>query len=331
MGRDGRDGGGCLVAVAVVLGVALVCLGAVLLWLVGTRGEGLGESEGEATETAAEGAPETARAFADYSWSELSGISAEISAAGSAEAAAEVAASYGILVGDTRTIELDDGSEVVVRVVGLCQDERADGAGAAGITLMTSPIATAEMSADPANEDGWEGSDLRAWLASEGLGLLPDDLAAVVLPVLKDTSSRAVTYGATDVSGAVTQTADALWVPSMSEVCGVVTLMTDEYGTAPSANTEYVDFAPYDELLSSEGEQYEFFSSMGVSGASAASPALVMSLPSGETCAWWLRTSYPFTYTASTERLCYQVMASGLPSGLVSAASEAGVAVGFCV
>ena len=336
MGRREREGGGggCLVAVAVVLSIAFFALAAGLLYLV-TTGD-LADSAEVVTEDA-EGAEESeeatasdGRSFPDYSWAELSEISAAIATAGSSEEAVELAASYGIAVGDTRTITLDDGTSVVVRVVGLCQDERADGTGVAGITLMTSPIALREMSSDTANEGGWEASELRAWLAADGLDLLPDDLAAVVVPVLKETSNQAVRYGSSDISGAVTQTADALWVPSMSEVCGAVTIMTDEYGSSRTANTEYVAFAPYDELLSSEGEQYAYFASLGISGASQAWPALVTSY-SGQSCAWWLRTSYPFTYSSSTERFCYQVMASGLPSGLVAADDVAGVVVGFCL
>lgn len=330
MGRRGRGekGGGCLVAVAVVLSLAFVALAAGLLYLVMSDDAEETVVEDVVGSDASDVSDE--RSFADYTWAELSEISAVIAAAGSGEEAVEVAAAYGIAVGDTRTITLDDGTAVIVRVVGLCQDERADGTGVAGITLMTTPIALREMTSDTANEGGWEASELRAWLAADGLELLPDDLAAVVVPVLKETSNQAVRYGTTDISGAVTQTADSLWVPSMSEVCGSVTLMTDEYGETRTANTDYVAFAPYDELLSSEGEQYAYFASLGVSGASQAWSALEMSY-SGQSCAWWLRTSYPFTYTASTERLCYQVMTSGLPSGLVAANDVAGVVVGFCI
>ena len=336
MGRREREGkgGGCLTAVAVVLSLAFVALAAGLLYLVMTDGgEGtVAEDVAETDSTDASDSTDSSeeRSFADYSWAELSEISTQIAAAGSTEEAEAVAASYGIAVGDIRPLTLDDGTEVIVRVIGLCQDERADGTGVAGMTLLTSPIALRSMSSDSANEGGWEASDLRAWLASDGLDLLPDDLAAVVVPVLKETSNQAVRYGTTDISGAVTQTVDSLWVPSMSEVCGTVTLMTDEYGETRTANTDYVDFAPYDELLSSEGEQYAYFASLGISGASQAWPALEMSL-SGQSCAWWLRTSYPFTYTASTVRLCYQVMASGLPAGLVDVTDVAGVAVGFCL
>lgn len=318
-----RRGGGCLVAAALALSLAVLVLGGSLLYLVSTQG-------GASAPAATGAGDEAARSFEDYGWAELSEISAQIAATGGGDAAREVAASHGIAVGDSRAVTLDDGTTVVVRVVGLCQDERADGGGPAGITLLATPLTSRAMAADSANEGGWEASDLRAWLATDGLSLLPDDLAALVVPVSKLTASAAVEYGSADVSGAVGATADALWVPSVSEVCGPVTWMTDEYGTVPSASTENVSFAPYDELLSSEGEQYEYFASQGASGSSGPVPCLEMTL-GGEPRAWWLRTSYPFTYSASTERLCYQVMASGMPGALAQASSEAGVAVGLCI
>ena len=319
--RSGR-GGGCLTALAVLLGLALVAVGTGALWLVSTT-QPSQVGEGDVSRAAP-------TSFEDYSWSELSEISAQIATAATPEEASAVASSRGIEVGDTRTMTLDDGTEVVVRVAGLAHDARADGAGRAGITLLTSPLALRRISPDEANKGGWEASELRSWLAGEGVDLLPDDLASVLVAVSKSTSNQAVRYGSRDVSAAVTQTADALWVPSLSEVCGDVTLMTDEYGTELGADTEFVDFAPYDRLLSSEGSQYEFFRAQGVSGASEASPALVASL-SGEATPWWLRTSYPFTYTGSEERYCYQVMPSGLPAGLALASSEAGVVVGLCL
>lgn len=322
MARSERRGGGCLTALAVLLGLALLAVGAGALWLVATT------QPAQVREPAA--SSDAPRSFEDYGWAELSEISSQIASAATAEEAAAVASSHGIELGGTRALTLRDGTEVVLRVVGFAQDERADGSGRAGITLLTSPLTLGPMSSDDTNEGGWEASGLRSWLTGEGAALLPDDLAEAVVTVSKATSSRALRYGASDVSAAVTTTEDALWVPSLSEVCGSVTLMTDEYGTELSASTEYVDFAPYDQLLSSEGAQYEFFRAQGVSGASEAAPALVASL-GGEAVPWWLRTSYPFTYEGSSERYCYQVMASGLPSGLAPASSEAGVVVGLCL
>lgn len=317
-----RRGGGFLTALALTLSIALVALGATLLVLV-TQGSGPGADAPDA-------APErvAAESFDEYSWQELSDIAALIAAAPSDEEGRAVASERGIEVGDTRTLTLDDATVVELRVVGIRADERADGGGAAGLTLMTSPIAVRPFS-DDENAGGWEASELRAWLAGEGAGLLPDELAALVVPVSKVTDNLAVRYGSSDVASTLTTTADALWVPSVSEVCGEVDWFAREYGTTPNASSEYVDFAPYDEALSSQGAQYEYFSAAGVDGAGS-SGALVMSYD-GEACNWWYRTSYPYALEGWGQRMVYQAMASGYPNMTGAASGQAGVVVGLCL
>lgn len=317
-----RRGSGCLTALALLLSIAFVALAATLFMLV-ANGGGPGSPEDE-------GSPErvAAGSFDEYSWQELSDIAGLIAAAPSDEEGRAVASQHGIEVGDTRTLTLGDASVVELRVVGIRADERADGGGVAGLTLMTSPIAVRPFS-DEKNEGGWESSDLRSWLAGEGASLLPDELVSRVVPVLKVTDNAAVRYGDSGAVEALTTTADALWVPSVSEVCGEVDWFAREYGTTPSASSEYVDFRPYDEALSAQGEQYEYFSGAGVDG-SGTSGALVMAY-GGTACNWWYRTSYPYALEGWEQRMVYQVMSSGYP-GMTSGPSEqAGVVVGLCL
>lgn len=317
-----RRGSGCLTALALLLSIAFVALAATLFMLV-ANGGGPGSPEDE-------GSPErvAAGSFDEYSWQELSDIAGLIAAAPSDEEGRAVASQHGIEVGDTRTLTLGDASVVELRVVGIRADERADGGGVAGLTLMTSPIAVRPFS-DEKNEGGWESSDLRSWLAGEGASLLPDELVSRVVPVLKVTDNAAVRYGDSGAVEALTTTADALWVPSVSEVCGEVDWFAQEYGTTPSASSEYVDFRPYDEALSAQGEQYEYFSDAGVDG-SGTSGALVMAY-GGTACNWWYRTSYPYALEGWEQRMVYQVMSSGYP-GMTSGPSEqAGVVVGLCL
>lgn len=317
-----RRGSGCLTALALLLSIAFVALAATLFMLV-ANGGGPGSPEDE-------GSPKrvAAGSFDEYSWQELSDIAGLIAAAPSDEEGRAVASQHGIEVGDTRTLTLGDASVVELCVVGIRADERADGGGVAGLTLMTSPIAVRPFS-DEKNEGGWESSDLRSWLAGEGASLLPDELVSRVVPVLKVTDNAAVRYGDSGAVEALTTTADALWVPSVSEVCGEVDWFAQEYGTTPSASSEYVDFRPYDEALSAQGEQYEYFSDAGVDG-SGTSGALVMAY-GGTACNWWYRTSYPYALEGWEQRMVYQVMSSGYP-GMTSGPSEqAGVVVGLCL
>ena len=130
------------------------------------------------------------------------------------------------------------------------------------------------------------------WVRTPGRCVLPDSLC--------------------DLPSLVART-DELWLFSASEVCGAITWFTDEYGDEPNLYTGYVDFAPYDEMLSSEGEQYEYFASSGVRASS--DPLGVLKLAYGSSAtSWWYRTSYPYTFTGEDASYFYQVMASGYPS-----------------
>ena len=315
-----KRGGGCLTAIALVLSLAVVALGAGLVYLVSTN------QPSATPQPSQEGGEVEPASFAEYSWDELSAVAQLIASAESDEKGREVAAEYGISLGDSRQLLLDDGRSVTLTVVGLRADERSDGSGLAGLTLMLSPIALMPMNSGDTNVGGWEASELRSWLAGEGKELLPDDLASSVVSVRKLTNNTGVTNDA----AAVTQTDDELWLFSASEVCGTITWFTDEYGDEPNLYTGYVDFAPYDEMLSSEGVQYEYFASSGVHASS--DPLGVLKLAYGSsTTSWWYRTSYPYTFTGEDASYFYQVMASGFPSTTSLASEPSGVTVGLCL
>lgn len=315
-----KRGGGCLTAIALVLSLAVVALGAGLVYLVSTN------QPSATLQPSQEGGEVEPASFAEYSWDELSAVAQLIASAESDEKGREVAAEYGISLGDSRQLLLDDGRSVTLTVVGLRADERSDGSGLAGLTLMLSPISLRPMNSSDTNVGGWEASELRSWLAGEGKELLPDDLAASVVSVRKLTNNTGVTNDA----AAVTQTDDELWLFSASEVCGTITWFTDEYGDEPNLYTGYVDFAPYDEMLSSEGEQYEYFASSGVRASSDPLGVLKLAYESSTT-SWWYRTSYPYTFTGEDASYFYQVMASGYPSMTSLASEPSGVTVGLCL
>ena len=315
-----RRGGGCLTAVAVVLSLVVFALGASLLYLVAT--DGVGAPKAPVTQT---GRLEP-KTFSQYSWDELAEVARLIAAAPTDEEGRAIAAEYGVSVGDARALPLDDGSQATLTVAGIRADERSDGSGTAGLTLMTSPISVQPMNQTDTNEGGWEASSLRAWLASEGLELLPDELAASVTSVTKRTNN----VGVTSDAASVTETADALWLFSASEVCGPITWFTDEYGTEPNAYTGYADFVPYDALLSAEGEQYELFAAAGVSPTSDPSGALELEYAGGPV-AWWYRTAYPYSFTGTDASYFFQVMSSGYPSTTAPASATAGVVAGLCL
>lgn len=317
-----RGGAGCLWALALLLSAAFVVAAACLLYLVVSDAPDAGEGASPEP-TAADVAP---AGFADYSWEELSQVAALIAAAESDEAGAQVAAEYGVFVGDARPLELADGTVVEARVVGLRHDSRSDGQGRAGITLMLSPVALRPMCELPSSRGGWEASSLRAWLADEGLALLPADLASVVVPVAKATNNVGVTADPASVS----VTSDLLWAFSAVEVCGTLTWFSDEFGSTPTALNGYVDFPALDALLCAEGAQYEYFASAGVTCGSDPSGVLRLAY-GGSEASWWYRTPYPYSFDGSDAPYFYQAMASGYPASVGMADVPAGVVVGVCL
>lgn len=286
--------------------------------------EAVAEDANEATDAGESSDELEAKSFDAYTWEELSEIAALLSEASSDEEADELASTYNVSVGSSREITLTDGTTATLLVVGIRHDERSDGTGMAGLTLMLSQIATESMNTSDVCAGGWESSELRAWLVDEGLALLPEDLASLIVPVDKLTNN----VGVTNDTASVTVTSDTLWLFSAAEVCGEITWFYDEFGD-PGSDTGWVDFSVYDELLSLEGSQYEYFEDMCVTQSS--DPNDVLALTSSSTTPWWYRSAYPYSFDGSDSGCFYQVMGSGYPASIGTASSSAGVVVGFCL
>ena len=261
---------------------------------------------------------------ADYTWDELSQIAGLIEAAGSVEEGRGVAQEFGLLDADgsvttqTLLLELPNGVVCDVHIVGILHDERSDGTGRAGITFMTGPIDVRAMNPDQVEEGGWEASELRAWLDSEGMQMLPQDLAGAIVPVRKATNN----VGITNSADSVTVTDDRLWLFSAREVCGEIGWFRDEFGGR---------FSYLDSVLNAEGEQYEGLEQLGVRHDTDPNHVLALTL-AGQRCPWWYRSPYPLNANdASDPGVFYQVMASGFPSSVGQANVAAGVVVGFCL
>ena len=266
----------------------------------------------------------------DYSWDDLSQISAQISAAESDEARREVARAFGVVEEDgtltrqTKQIVLDDTRALDVRIAGIGHDDKADGSGKAGITFMTvGAIDILPMNDEATVVGGWEASRLRSVLNGEQKQRLDEDLRAVIVPVNKLTNN----VGITESFESVTPTADELWVFSVHEVCGDVTWDRDEFRGRRG-------WEDVDGLLNSEGMQYEAFAREGVTGESDPNGFLSLANSTGKS-PWWYRTPYPFEFNSYGNTGCdgyfYQVMDSGFPKSRGNPQEPASVVVGFCV
>ena len=175
------------------------------------------ETEGQGAETAQTLEP---KAFSDYSWDELCPDFRQLTA---------TAATDDEGLGDCTRVQpgrCRRGARRTRRVrwfsmtapgayariaVGLPGTTRSvlDGSGVAGMTLMVSMLSEQPMETSNTNQGGWESSSLRAWLASDGMALLPDDLATHIGERFQGHQQRGGYLRMSRVS--VTQTADGLW------------------------------------------------------------------------------------------------------------------------
>lgn len=254
--------------------------------------------------------------IADYSWEELSAISAQISAAGSREEALEVARSYNLVdasgnpTGDTITVPLLDGSTLQVFLADVYHDDLVGG-GKAGLTFLAWNLPLSHrMNANDTNMGGWASSEMRSWLANTGLGLLPVDLHVAIRPVMKMTNNT----GNTHDPSLVTATEDSLWIPSVTEVAGDV---------AWTWSSDADNSGGYNAVLNAEGDQYAVFRST-VTETDGPNAALALRGDNGSS--WWLRSS-----SASVTSNYRYVTEDGNPCGFGGASTERGVCFGFCL
>lgn len=272
----------------------------------------------------------------EYSWDELSQISAQISSAESDEAGREVARTFGLVEEDgslttqTKQIAVHDDKTAThiraldVRLAGIRHDDKADGTGKAGLTFMTvGALDIRSMNDQETIDGGWSATPLRAWLNGEGILLFDQDLHDAIVPVTKLTNN----VGLTADLGSVTPTEDRLWIFSVHEVCGNVSWDVDEF-------RQMRGYEDVDGLLNAEGSQYEVFAREGIDGTGNGSGYLSLAESTGSS-PWWYRTPYPFEWTGygdtGAQRYFYRVMDSGYPKSLGVPTDKASVVCGFCV
>ena len=232
-GRRGQKGAGTLgLVLAIVFFAAAVCAVLVASGVVSLPG-----SVSSSQEPAAPASPALeVKAAGDYSWEELSQVSALVSAAPDDASGLAIAREYGLVDQDGVPVSADievplsDGTLAHAQLVGVRHDVRADGT-PAGLTYMLSVVADQPMCATDSTEGGWEKSALRSWAASEGKALLPAELSSRLVAVGKATNN----VGVTEDAAAVTVTTDELWCFSAVEACGPVTWFADEYGPTMSS------------------------------------------------------------------------------------------------
>ncbi|MEC4273328.1 DUF6273 domain-containing protein [Adlercreutzia sp. R25] len=259
----------------------------------------------------------------DYTWDELSQISAQIAATGDEATAIEVAKKYNLCTPEgtldgtqLKSVTMPDGTQDTVQVIGFAHDDNASG-GKAGITFAFSGcISELGMNVDITNAGGWEASAIRAALNDDMDYWLPEDLRKVIVPVKKMTNNAGMTASIDDV----TETLDALWLPSSVEMWG-------EYGGDPAALPSEDAIAC--DIHNAQGVQYKLFSDLAdkyKQDGSSSPNSFTIRTSGGVQVTWWMRD--PIS-DSDSDFSC--VSDDGLYIYEDGASSTKGVAPCFCV
>lgn len=111
--------------------------------------------------------------------------------------------------------ELDLGSEGIVhmQIVGIDEDDLADGSGKAPLTFISKELlkTSHRMNATNTNTGGWEASEMRTYLRGTVKPLIPSAVATQIKEVKKYSYSY-------DGNIANAETTDDVWIPSRREV-----------------------------------------------------------------------------------------------------------------
>lgn len=227
------------------------------------------------------GTPERKASFNEYSWSEISSIAAIIEDAGSKGEALRIAADYnltdnnGMLTGESKPLALKNGQTILVQIAGIYHDEKSDGTGKAALTFITlNSYTNHHMNTSDTNDGGWASSDMRSWLNNEIVNYFPDDVNPVYVSKLSNNT------GVSTSSSVVTKTSDQLFLFTWRELLGPI-----DWGTTN------------DIVFNAEGEQYQLFSDMGVSGYQDNDPHQILYKRQGDSggnhSVWWVRSAKP--------------------------------------
>lgn len=220
-----------------------------------------------------------------YTWDQLQEISLKIKAAETRSEAREIVKRYHLLDDNghipypcTKRVTLTNGLQVGAQLVGIRHDELLDGTGKAGLTFMfDAGIAERNAAAEPPSA-GWADCELREWLDSDGLKLLPNELRALIKSVKKVSNN----VGAARSASCLSELPATLWLPAMVELCGV---------QPPESFAEGFHYLA--DIYNGEGKEYQLFRELKVSPYTT-NETLVRQWKGKDTC-WWERTASPDT------------------------------------
>jgi len=128
---------------------------------------------------------------------------------------------------DTKTMELTDGTKIKMDIAAIDADDKSDDSGKAKITWICHGIPYVHrMNATSTTSGGWADSEMRSWLASDVLTLIPQEIRSHIVSVKK-------TYYTVTPSIETLVSDDSIWIPSAREASLDVT--TESSGVRYSA------------------------------------------------------------------------------------------------
>lgn len=221
----------------------------------------------------------------DYTWDQLQEISLKIKAAETRSEAREIAKRYHLLDADghipypcTKRVTLTNGLQVGAQLVGILHDDLADTNGKAGLSFIFDAGIAERDAATQALNAGWADCELREWLDSDGLKLLPSELRALIKEVKKISNN----VGAANSASCLSELPATLWLPAMVELCGT---------QPPESFAE--DYHYLADIYNGESGEYQLFRELKVSPYST-NETMVRQWKGKDTC-WWERTVSPDT------------------------------------
>ena len=154
-------------------------------------------------------------AFATATWNEI----ASICKAGNAASM--------FALGDTRSLTLKDGRELILEIIGFNHDTLSDGSGKAALSIVVKDGNVEKYYLSFSQGDNWTTNNLRKKVLTY-LDKLPDDLKSLIKNVSKRTQ-----LGASQATVAyATESIESVWLLSETEVLGEASNRTDgpQYG-----------------------------------------------------------------------------------------------------
>lgn len=152
------------------------------------------------------------------------------------------------------TLTYSDGTSdtIDIELVDFNHDDLADGSGKASISWIVKEVPSKLVTANQSvtNVGGWEGSALRTHVKNIIYNALPDDLKAIVKPVIKKASAGAK-------STEIIESTDSVWIPAIVEIDGTYTNATT-YPVYAQEGSTYAAYTSKNKRIkyNSTGESY---------------------------------------------------------------------------